>query len=421
MNPTFDKENLFKAITQAQNSFLAEEDTGKIFDHLLVALLELTGSEYGYIGEVFEMYDGTRFLKTHAISNIAWNKETRQFYEENAPEGLEFRNLNSLFGHVLTEEDVVIANEPGSDPRAGGLPEGHPPLNAYLGLPFFTSGRLVGSAGISNRSGGYNDEMVEFLQPFMATCANIIMANRAKHLQEKNENMKSEFISIISHELRTPMTSIQGALKLLESLHGNDFSKEAMQLLQLANSGSDRMLRLLNEILDVEKLESGTSELRIGECNFLKIINNSLSELMTQAEDKHLKVEVDCLDSIVFKADADRISQIIINLVSNAIKFTEKGIIKVSCKDLGDNISLEITDTGMGISHEQIESIFDKFHQVADVNTRSSSGVGLGLYIVKSLVSLHGGSIDIKSELDKGTTFTITFKKKWTAGNPEEK
>lgn len=415
MKSTLDKENLFEAITRAQNSFLAEEDTGKIFDHLLVALLDLTGSEYGYIGEVLENPDGSPFLKTHAISNIAWNEETRIFYAENAPKGLEFTNLNTLFGHVLTEEEVVIANSPANDPRSGGLPEGHPPLNAYLGLPFFTSGKLVGSAGISNRNGGYNNEMVEFLKPFMATCANIILANRAKLQQEKNERMKNEFISIISHELRTPMTSIRGSLQLLEGLPSESFSEKAKNLLRLANSGTNRMLRLLDEILDVEKLESGTTELRIGECNMLQTINNSLHELMPQAEAQNIKVDVDCADSIILQADSDRMSQIILNLVSNAIKYTEKGSIKVSCKDQGDHIILMISDTGAGISHDQLASIFDKFHQVGDVDTRSSSGVGLGLYIVKSLVELHGGSIDVTSEPGKGTSFTITFKKNWTA------
>lgn len=416
MESTLDKENLFEAITQAQNSFLAEEDTGKIFDRLLVALLDLTGSEYGYIGEVLERNDGSRFLKTHAISNIAWNEETRAFYEENAPEGLEFNNLKTLFGNVLTEEKVVIANEPSNDPRAGGLPEGHPPLNAYLGVPFFTSGNLVGSAGISNRSGGYNNEIVEFLKPFMATCANVIMANRAKLQHEKNERMKNEFISIISHELRTPMTSIRGSLQLLEGLPSEGLSEKAKKLLRLANSGTNRMLRLLDEILDVEKLESGTSELRIGECNMLQTINNSLHELTPQAEDKNIKIDIDCADSIILQADFDRISQIILNLVSNAIKFTKKGTIKISCKDQGDHIILKISDTGSGISTEQLALIFDKFHQVDDINTRSTNGVGLGLYIVKSLVALHGGSIDVTSELGEGTSFTIKFKKNWTTG-----
>ena len=409
-----DKEHLLESITRAQNSFIAEQNTHRIFDQLLVSLLKLTNSEYGYIGEVVIKNDGTRFLRTHAISNIAWNDETRAFYEEKAPTGLEFYNLKSLFGHVIAHEEVVIANDPANDPRACGLPPGHPDLNAFLGLPFFARGQLVGSAGISNRPGGYSQDVVEFLQPFVATCANIILADRDRQSSERTEKLKREFISVISHELRTPMTAIHGSLGLLKFMCDENAPAEAKNLLNIAHDGSERMIRLLNDILDVEKLESGTLQLKMGECDLKKVMSGCIDELRSEAEKKKNVLVVECKQSVKIRADADRMAQIFINLLSNAIKFTENGTITLQCQDKGDILEISITDTGRGIPEGELEQIFDKFHQVAEANTRGEGGIGLGLYIVTSLVKQHGGSVSVTSELGKGTTFTLYFPRDWS-------
>jgi diguanylate cyclase (GGDEF)-like protein/PAS domain S-box-containing protein len=154
-----------------------------VFDGMLEALLTLTDSEYGFIGETFYEDDGTPFLKTHAITNIAWDDETRQLYDENVEQGLEFRNMNTLFGKVMTGGDVVIANNPANDRRAGGIPKGHPPLNAFLGLPFYHRDKLIGMVGIANREQGYDQELVDSLAPFLTTCTNILLSVRAQEGQ----------------------------------------------------------------------------------------------------------------------------------------------------------------------------------------------------------------------------------------------
>lgn len=143
-------------------------DRRVLFDRMLGMMLSLTESEYGFIGEVLHR-DGKPFLKTHAITNIAWNKETRDFYDQNAPKGMEFSNLRTLFGHTLTSGEPVIANEPYTDPRRGGLPPGHPALNHYLGIPIKSSdGQMIGMAGLANKPGGYSVEDIDFLGPFLS-------------------------------------------------------------------------------------------------------------------------------------------------------------------------------------------------------------------------------------------------------------
>ena len=183
---------LLTAITRAQSQFVLSRDSRTVFDGMLEALLNLSESEYGFIGEIFHDDDGNPFLKTHAITNISWNEETQRLYDENVEQGLEFRNLKTLFGSVLTTGSVVIANEPAKDHRRGGVPEGHPALDAFLGLPFYHRDKMIGMVGIANRDQGYDQGLVESLQPFLTTCTNIILGVRARFSQEAIERSLRE-------------------------------------------------------------------------------------------------------------------------------------------------------------------------------------------------------------------------------------
>lgn len=179
---------LLGAITTAQAQLVGVVEPDSLFDGLLRALLDLTDSEYGFIGETLRTANGDPYLKTHAITNIAWNQETRRFYEDNAPNGLEFHNLKTLFGTVLTDEVPVIANSPATDRRRGGLPDGHPPLLAFLGLPLRSGGQMIGMAGVANRPDGYDEQLVQNLEPFLQTCSNAIFALRADKAREQAED-----------------------------------------------------------------------------------------------------------------------------------------------------------------------------------------------------------------------------------------
>ena len=178
--PTMSMElKILRAISRAQELTLQDIEARSIFDGLLDTLLEITDSEYGFIGETRTTEDGRRYLKTFAITDIAWDEQTRAFYDQNASAGMEFFNLSSLFGHVIVSERPVIANDPANDPRACGLPPGHPPLDAFLGLPFRSAGEMVGMVGLANRPGGYTEALIEQLGPLLGTCGNIVLARRA--------------------------------------------------------------------------------------------------------------------------------------------------------------------------------------------------------------------------------------------------
>ncbi len=179
--------HLLGAITSAQSKLVGSVRPQPLFDGLLSSLLDLAQSEYGFIGEIHRDADGSPYLKTHAITNIAWNRETQRFFEENIANGLEFHNLETLFGAVMTEQKPVIANSPATDPRRGGLPKGHPPLNAFLGLPLRSGGEMVGMLAVANHPDGYNQDLVDRLEPFLQTCANAIFALRADRARKQAE------------------------------------------------------------------------------------------------------------------------------------------------------------------------------------------------------------------------------------------
>jgi two-component system cell cycle sensor histidine kinase/response regulator CckA len=177
---------LLAAISRAQADFIASGEPRAVFDGLLAALLEVTGSQYGFIGETVPGPGGAPKLRAIALT-YPEDPEDRARLAETAPPGLVFENLDTLFGVTLRTGEPAISNDPGSDPRARGTPPGHPRLANYLGLPIVSRGEIVGMVGVANRPGGYSSEDVAFLKPFLATCATLIEALRAEELRVQTE------------------------------------------------------------------------------------------------------------------------------------------------------------------------------------------------------------------------------------------
>lgn len=185
---------VLEAIRHVQGLALAEAAAGPVFDFLLKQILVIAKSDYGFIGEILHDPDGQPYLKTQAITNIAWNAETRAFYQANAPSGLEFRNLDNLFGEVIKTGKPVIANDPDSDPRSGGRPDGHPAMTAFLGLPLSDHAGDAGMLGIANRPGGYDEDLIDFVGPLLSTTTTLIRTYQARRarLDAEEEVRRSE-------------------------------------------------------------------------------------------------------------------------------------------------------------------------------------------------------------------------------------
>ncbi len=168
--------DLLAALGAAQTQFIREGNSRDIFEGLLAALLRLSGSEFGFIGGVYPDGHASPVLRLLAATDISWNAETRAFFAANREQGIQFTNMGTLFGHVVTTGEAVISVNPATDPRAAGLPPGHPPLNSFMGLPIRVGERVVGMVAVANRPDGYDETIAAFLGPLLSTCGTIIEA-----------------------------------------------------------------------------------------------------------------------------------------------------------------------------------------------------------------------------------------------------
>lgn len=227
------------------------------------------------------------------------------------------------------------------------------------------------------------------------------------------EQMKNEFISIVSHELRTPLTSIRGSLGLLASGLLKKFPDKADKMLKIAVENTDRLVRLINDILDIERLESGKVTVEQQECDLAGLMMGASETMQAMANDNGVRLVVEPFQTKVW-ADSDRCLQVLTNLLSNAIKFSSRdGEVKLFAEaeenETGKWVKVSVKDNGRGIPPEAVGKIFERFGQVDASDSREKGGTGLGLPICKTIVEQHGGMLWVESEVGKGSTFLFTL------------
>lgn len=225
------------------------------------------------------------------------------------------------------------------------------------------------------------------------------------------DHAKSEFLSIASHELRTPLTSIKGSLSLMRSGVTGDLNEMSDNLLKIAESETDRLIRLINELLDLAKIEAGKFEVHPSWRSLNEIIQKSFTGLKGLTDSAQVSLVAEDLPPILAHIDGDRIHQVLTNLLSNAIKFSPPGgRVRVEVVTLpNQQIEVSVIDQGKGIAPEDQELIFQKFRQVTGPNNPLVKGTGLGLSIAKALVEEHGGEIGVRSTVGQGSTFYFTI------------
>lgn len=240
------------------------------------------------------------------------------------------------------------------------------------------------------------------------------------------ERLKDEFVSVVSHELRTPLTSISGALDLLANGVLQTQPKEAQRMLNIAAKNTDRLVRLINDILDIERIESGKIQMSKQVCDASDLMTQSTEAMEEMAEQLGITLSTSTISARLW-ADPDRIIQVITNLLSNAIKFSDPGSTVCLSGEIINNLSpphplppssapyllFKVTDTGRGIPADKIESIFERFQQVDASDSRQKGGTGLGLAICRSILQYHGGVIWAESTLGEGSRFYFTLPILW--------
>ena len=221
------------------------------------------------------------------------------------------------------------------------------------------------------------------------------------------ERLKNEFVSVVSHELRTPLTSIRGSLGLLAGGAVGELSEPAQRMAVIATENTERLIRLINDILDLERIESGAVVLDLAPCPAAELIAASLEVVVPVAAETGVDVATGPIAGTVL-ADADRLVQVLVNLLANAVKFSPPGTtVTVAAVPTVGHVLFTVRDHGRGIPDDQLERIFDRFHQVDASDTRQQGGTGLGLAICASIVRQHGGQIWAESA-DGGSTFSFT-------------
>jgi PAS domain S-box-containing protein len=302
-----------------------------------------------------------------------------------------------------------------------GLPEGHTRIKRHMSVPVFHDGRIVLISGVGNKKQPYDETDIKILELYMDGVWKIIFRMRtelqlkeAKDMAESANRAKSRFLATMSHEIRTPMNAVMGFTGLAMDAAESEQQKE---YLQTVYSSAKHLLGLIDEILDLSKIEAGKVELENQPFALRDSLEQSIKSLALKAQEKKVALEYRVQDDVPdhLSGDLSRLRQVVHNLVANAVKFTDQGGISVTVRlrrreDEWACIEFEVADTGIGIESDKLESIFMPFSQADASTTRKYGGTGLGLAICRRLVKLMGGDIRVESRPGKGSRFVFSVR-----------
>jgi signal transduction histidine kinase len=286
----------------------------------------------------------------------------------------------------------------------------------FLAVPMLKENEVVGVIAI------YRQEVRAFTDKQVAVVVNfanqaVIAIENIRLLNELRESLlqleiasqhKSQFVANMSHELRTPLAAILGYAELIQEGFYGPLPEKALDSLTRIRSNGKHLLGLINTVLDIAKIESGQFTLNMTEYAIESVVEIVRSATESLAQNKRLALKTEVAKSLpVGLGDEQRLTQVLLNLVGNAIKFTDTGEVRVTAKSVNGHFNVSVCDTGPGIPEEHKTRIFDQFHQVDNSNTKAKGGTGLGLAIAKQIVEMHGGRIWVDSTLGNGSTFQM--------------
>ena len=291
-------------------------------------------------------------------------------------------------------------------------------FSALLAVPLLRKDRHIGGLVIRRKiAGEFSESVVNLLQTFAAQSVIAIHNARlfleievkGRELQTANKH-KSEFLANMSHELRTPLNAILGYTELIiDNIYGNVPDK-IKDILERVEKNGRHLLNLINDVLDLSKIEAGGLTLSLKDYSMKDVIQTVFTSVEALAAEKNLDLKMEVSEDLkTGKGDEQRIAQVILNLIGNAIKFTEQGTIVVKANVSNESFLISVSDTGPGLSETDQKDIFDEFRQVDSSSTRAKGGTGLGLSISKKIAEMHGGRIWVDSVLGKGSTFSFTL------------
>ncbi|MEI9916559.1 MAG: GAF domain-containing sensor histidine kinase [Methylovirgula sp.] len=289
-------------------------------------------------------------------------------------------------------------------------------LQSALIAPLIGSAELLGVLVIERRESGYFPDNTVALIKTLANQSVLAMSNAKlfEQVQEKNKQLaianehKSLFFANMSHELRTPLNAVLGYTELMQDGIYGEVPDRAKQVLLRIQTNGAHLLSLINDVLDISKIEAGELSLSLSDYSLRAVIETVVNATGSLAQAKGLRISTDIAPDLpIGRGDERRLTQVLLNIVSNAIKFTDKGGVMIRAKASGNDFRLAVKDTGPGIAPEDQARIFEAFHQVDSTITKQKGGTGLGLSISKRFIEMHGGVISLTSTLGEGSTFKV--------------
>ena len=381
-----------------------------LLDYALREAIELTNSKIGYI-----------YYYSEETKHFTLNSWSKGVMEECAVQDQQVEydlEKTGCWGEAVRQRKPIIINDyKATNPLKRGTPTGHVQLHKFLTIPVVMQGEIVAVVGVANKMEDYDQTDVRQLTLLMDTVwrmaereSMIENLKRAKQEAEEADRLKSAFLANMSHEIRTPMNGILGFTNLLK-VRALTPEKQQKYVGIIEKSGQ-RLLNIINDIIDFSKIESGTTVVKIGETNINELLKDIKSFFKLETEQKGIRLtHYNFLktENAVIQTDKEKIYAILTNLVKNAIKFTSEGGIEVGYELKGQFLEFYVKDSGAGIPPEQKDIIFGRFRQGSESLNRSYEGAGLGLSISKAYVEMLGGQIWVESEVGLGSIFYFTI------------
>ncbi|HEX6080819.1 MAG TPA: GAF domain-containing protein [Methylomirabilota bacterium] len=388
-------------------------DLQPVFDTIVRSAVRLCGASHGGVYQS----DGTL---VHVVANDGYTPEQLRDWRAMWPKPVTASHLLCRaistgrairIGDFDTAPDARLSPETAENMRARGA-------RSVLVVPMFRQGEVIGGIGVAHRDAdAFSDAHVELLETFAAQAVIAIENARLfREIEQKTRELeaasrhKSEFLASMSHELRTPLNAILGFSEILaQGMFGAVNDKQAEYLRDILDSGH-HLLSLINDILDLSKIEAGRMELEVSEFDLPQAILNGLTLVRERALRRGIDLHHAIDDRLgAIRADERKVKQVLLNLLSNALKFTpEGGRVEVRAAMAGASVAVSVADTGVGIAPEDQETVFEEFRQVGAAE-KKAEGTGLGLALSRKFVELHGGRIWVESEPGRGSTFTFAL------------
>ena len=415
--------HLLEAVVHIQDLLISTGDETIVFNEILNVSLALTDSEFGFLAETQYNAEGDReVLVNRAISDIAWDQATAEVHAQRNITPMIFDSEESLFGYVQHTGQPLITTTPVAHPRASGLPTGHPPLSSFAGLPILVQDRVIGVLGLANSTHGFSQDLNEWMQPFLATCAAVLVNVRAMRERrvvmerlrvmsiraEQASTAKNTFLSRMSHEVRTPLNGILGFAQLMAMRTETEVDRNDAQRIVLAGK---HLLALFDDVIDLSAIEAGRITVRP------QVID--LPTVMAGCAELARELQVERGSSLTFHLpdtagliylDPLRLRQILLNLIANSLKYSHVGShvnVTVTRGD-GNRLIINVSDDGPGIPQEKWRDVFEPFWR-HETTAASVSGRGLGLPVSRSIAEAMEGTLDLIESQPSRTVFQLNL------------